>query len=174
MLLLLMSVVVLLVLFEEVPPPLGMSIVIRLTAHFHRTPQTGRRPRPSPELLEMNTPLFSQPCITRFMRELTMGSLWSAFTLSIAQSQRQSRVLLRSVQAWAAWKSECDFCTKYKVQKFSTSSLIVFGEKSQKAILNQNFGENSFFPETSRQTTRVPPHVCFLATVLMALYKAVA
>ncbi len=72
MLLLLMSVVVLLVLFEEVPPS-GMFIVIRSTAHFHRTPKTGRRPRPSPELLEMNPPLFSQPCSTRLMRELMTG-----------------------------------------------------------------------------------------------------
>jgi hypothetical protein len=72
MLLLLMSVVVLLVLSEEVPPP-DMSIVIRSTGHFHRTPKTGRRPRPSPQLLEMNPALFSQPCITRLMRELMMG-----------------------------------------------------------------------------------------------------
>jgi hypothetical protein len=55
MLLLVVSVVVLFVLFEEVPPP-DMFIVIRSTAHFHRTPKTGRRPRPSPELLEMNPP----------------------------------------------------------------------------------------------------------------------
>jgi hypothetical protein len=29
-------------------------------------------------------------------------------------------------------------------------------------------------PETSRQISRVAPHVCFRATVLMALYKAAA
>lgn len=72
MLLLLVSVVVLLVLFEEVPPP-DMFIVIRSTAHFRRTPKTGLRPRPSPELLEMNPPLFSQPCITRLMGKFMMG-----------------------------------------------------------------------------------------------------
>jgi hypothetical protein len=134
MLLLLVSVVVLLVSFEEVPPP-DMFIVIRSTAHFRRTPKTGLRPRPSPELLEMNPPLFSQPCITRLMGKFMMGKWGLSDQHSLYQLRWARDNLLWS---WSPFKHEqpgsrsTTSVLKYKVEKCSTSSLIVYGEKSPK------------------------------------------
>jgi hypothetical protein len=104
-----------------------------------------------------------------------MGSLWSAFTLSIALRQRQSPVLLSSVQAWAAWKPEYDFCFEVQSREMQyKQSYCLWRKIPKRRYLFKNLATFFFSQRQVAKLGESRPHVCFLATLLMALYKAVA